>query len=182
MKERTPSKISRQFTSILEASDNKLWGAHVRVPKVIVKDLAGDGSRRVVCMLKGSVTFQCALVPFGKGIFVITVNRKLRQSLGLEIGTKLSVSLSKDTSEYGLPLPDEFREVVHQDPEAGTLFHALTRGRQRTLLYIVGSAKTPDKRIARSIIIAEHLKTNRGKINYRQLHMMLRNQNRRVSP
>ena len=47
-------------------------------------------------------------------------------------------------------------------------------GRRRTLLYTVASAKSPDKRVARAIIILDHLKANKGKINYRQLYFMLR--------
>ena len=109
---------------------------------------------------------------------VITVNKKLRDSLGLAFGMEVDVRLMKDTTEYGLPLPEEFQELLRQDTEGNRLFHALTRGRQRTLLYIVGSAKNPEKRIARSISIIKHLKANRGTINYKQLSAMLKDPRR----
>jgi hypothetical protein len=176
---RTSSKAEEfRFTSTLERSTNKLWGAHVRVPKRIVDKLVEDDSRRVVCTLNGEKQYQCALLPFGDGIFVVSVNKTLRKSLGLEFGKEVEVMLRKDRSEYGLPMPEEFREALRQDAGGDKLFHALTRGRQRTLLYIVGSAKLSDKRIAYAITIITHLKENGGKINYRQLNLALRNSRR----
>jgi len=105
---------------------------------------------------------------------LITVNKKTRDKLGLKAGSKVNVSLRKDESEYGLPMPEELAEVLAQDETGNRLFHALTPGKLRTLLYIVGQVKDPDKRVGRAIAIVEHLKANGGKINYRQLNEELR--------
>ena len=169
--DRTSKAIS--FTSVLERSTNGLWGAHVRAPGRIAAKFAGSDSRRVVCTLNDTEQHQCAILPFGNGTFVITVNKKRRDSLGLEFGMDVEVTLRKDQSKYGLPLPEELQEALRQDAEGSALFHALTPGRRRTLLYTVASAKSPDKRVARAIIVLDHLKANKGKINYRQLYLML---------
>lgn len=163
-----------QFTSILEKSGNKLWGAHVRVPTGVVKRLSDLNERRVVCTLNGSKKYQTALLPFGNGVFIIRVNKKLRDALGLDFGSKVQVSLTKDSSEYGLPLPEELQELLLQDSEGNKLFHALTRGKQRTLLYIVDSVKNPEKRIMRALVIVKHLKSNKGTIDYRKLGAMMK--------
>jgi len=170
MKETRPLR----FTSILERSTNKLWGCHFRVPTRIAKQLFGNNSRRVVCSLNGSAPHQCAILPHGNGRFVITVNKKRRDTLGLDFGMKVSVTLKKDESEYGLPLPEELDELLRQDAEGRKLFHSLTAGRQRTLLHIIGSVKSPEKRVQRAIAVVNHLKVNKGKINYRQLNKSLR--------
>ena len=162
------------FTSTLERSNNRLWGAHVRVPGRIAAKFAGSDSRRVVCTLNGTEQHQCAILPFGNGTFVIAVNKKRRDSLGLEFGMDVEVTLRKDQSKFGLPLPEELQEALRQDAAGSALFHALTPGKRRTLLYTVASAKSPDKRVARALIILDHLKANKGKINYRQLNLMLR--------
>ena len=172
-------KSEIQFTSTLERSTNRLWGAHFRVPAQVVKKLSSHEHRRVVCVLNGVAEYQCAMLPFGNGAFVISVNKQLRDKLKLEFGMDVGVTLRKDTSEYGLPLPEELQMLFKQDKEGDKLFHALTRGRQRTLLYMVGHAKDPDKRIAIAITIIDHLKTNKGKINYRQLFTALKNPSRR---
>lgn len=163
------------FTSTIEISTNKLWGAHFGVPALIARVFEPqDGSRRVVCVLNESVEYQCALLPKGDGSFLITVNKKIRDTLGLKAGSPVRVSLRKDESAYGLPMPEELAELLQQDEDGNRLFQALTPGKQRTLLYIIGSVKQSDKRLARSLAIVEHLKANGGKINYRLLNEDLR--------
>ncbi len=158
------------FTSTLEVSTNKLWGSHFAVPDVIAKSLIEGDDRRVVCTLNEKMEYQCALIPRGDGSFLIMVNKKTRDKLGLQPGSKLDVSLRKDESEYGLPMPEELDELLKQDETGNRLFHALTPGKLRTLLYIVGQPKTSDVRLRRAIGIVEHLKSNDGKINYRKLN------------
>ena len=167
-----------KFTSTLERSTNKLWGSHFGVPKFVARKLIDGKSRRVVCTLNGSAEHQCALLPHGNGSFVISVNKKLRDNLKLEFGMPVQISLRKDDSKYGLPMPEELEELLHQDKEGHRLFHSLTPGRLRTLLYIVGQAKNPDSRIARALIIVQHLKAHKGKINYRQLNVTMRGAHR----
>ncbi len=113
------------------------------------------------------------MLPFGDGVFVISVNKKLRDELGLGFGEEVRVCLKKDKSTYGLPLPDELKELLRQDTEGDELFHALTQGKQRTVLYIIGSVKSPEKRVARAVAVVAHLKANSGKINYKQLYLSL---------
>jgi uncharacterized protein YdeI (YjbR/CyaY-like superfamily) len=86
----------------------------------------------------------------------------------------VDVSLRKDRSKYGLPMPEELQEVLRQDKEGERLFHALTAGKRRTLLHIVGSSRGTDRRIASALVIIRHLKINNGRINYRQLSQQLK--------
>jgi bifunctional DNA-binding transcriptional regulator/antitoxin component of YhaV-PrlF toxin-antitoxin module len=126
-------------------------------------------SRRVVCTINDGHTFQCALLPWTKGGFCIVVNKKIREKLGISHGDKVKVVLEKDESKYGLPMPKELKEVLRQDREADKLFHALTAGKQRTMLYYIAKSKDVDKRIHMSLILAEHLKKNDGKIVFPKL-------------
>jgi hypothetical protein len=178
MKSARPKNDGHRFTSSLEQSHNKLWGCHFRVPTRIAKRLIDGNSRRVVCTLNDSAEYQCAMLPHGNGAFVISVNKQLRDKLGLSFGVEVHVRLANDKSVYGLPMPEEFHELLQQDVEGNSMFHALTRGKQRTLLYIIGSAKGSEKRVTRSIVIVKHLKANRGKINYGQLTLSLKDHRR----
>ena len=107
------------FTSTLEISTNKLWGAHLPVPAPIAQVFLTEGAKRVVCKLNDTVEFQCALLPKGEGVYCIVVNKKIREQLGLREGSTARVSLHKDESEYGLPMPDELAEVLAQPFAAG---------------------------------------------------------------
>lgn len=174
MNRTSTTKGEYSFTSTLERSDNKLWGSHFLVPKKIAEKLIDAESRRVVCMLNESAEFQCAILHYGNGRHVISVNKKLRDTLRIDVGSEVQVLLRKDESEYGLPLPGELEELFKQDTEGKKVFHKLTRGKQRTLLYIISSAKNSEKRIVRAIAIVNHLKANKGKIDYKKLNISLK--------
>ncbi len=163
-----------QFKSFIEESTNKLWGAHFAVPDLVSKALIEGEDRRVVCTLNEKTTYQCAMLPRGDGSFLITVNKKIRDQWKLKTGSQVHISLCKDHSEYGLPMPEEFAEVLTQDPEGSRLFHALTPGKLRTLLYIAGNVKSSDKRFGRALAILNHLKMNDGKIDYKKLNLDLK--------
>jgi hypothetical protein len=158
----------------LVQSHNRLWGCHFGVPNSIAWKLVDGGSRRVFCSINGLAEHQCALLPHGNGSYVVTVNKKLLAALGLSFGARVHVSLRSDESKYGLPMAEELEELLRQDKEGSRLFHSLTAGRQRTLLYIINSAKNTGVKIRRAVIIVRHLKANVGKINYGQLSQMLR--------
>lgn len=167
-----------RFTAILEQSTNKLWSSHLRVPPSVAEKLVRSGSRRVLRTLNECDVHQCALLPFGKGSFVLSVNRKLCEALHLEIGSAVRVGLQRDDSQYGLPMPAELKELFRQDKEGDHLFHSLTQGRQRTLLYIIGSANKPEARAWKASIIIRHLRENNGTIKYRQLTQSLKRPSR----
>jgi hypothetical protein len=132
-----------------------------------------DGSRRVVCTINDSECFQCALLP-SDGNFVIIVNKVKRTRLGIADGDRISVELALDESKYGLPMPEELEEVLNQDPEGDRLFHSLTAGKQRSMLYFIGKIKDIDQRIHNALVVVEHLKKNDGKIVNDQLQAELK--------
>ncbi len=154
------------FQSILEDFNSALWGHHFCVPEAIARPFIEGDNRRVVCTINGSAPFQCALMPKGDGSFFINVNKKLRDKYKLKLGATLEVSLCKDESRYGLPMPEEFEELLAQDEEGDRLFHGLTPGKQRTLLYYIGQPKTADTRLVRAVAVVEHLKANGGKVDF----------------
>lgn len=164
------------FTATLAESGNKLWGFHVLVPPVIARTLLDNDAKRVVCSLNEYTPFQCGLIPKGEQEYCIMVNKKLRDTLHLQTGSVVRVSLTKDESEYGLPVTEELREVLDQDAEGSLLFHALPPGKIRTLLYIAGQVKNSETRIFRALAIIDHLKVNGGKIDYKTLNVSVKEQ------
>lgn len=152
-----------KFVAKLFTSGDSGWH-FIDIPAKIGKKFEKkDGSRRVVCTINDAETFQCALLP-SDGDFVIVVNKTKRDKLKIVAGDKITVDLKSDESQYGLPMPAELREVLNQDPDADKLFHSLTAGKQRSLLYLIGKVKDIDRRIHTALICMEHLKENEGKI------------------
>lgn len=131
--------------------------------KIALRFETDPKTRRVVCTLNGAHTFQCALSP-NKGVFTISVNAEIRKKLNLAEGDEVTVELAEDTSKYGAPMPEDFEEVLRQDPDGERLFHALTAGMQRSLIYLLNGIKNLDRRIHAGLIVLEHLKENNGTV------------------
>lgn len=166
-----PVKLKLRLDSSLEGGGG--WHT-VTVSGDIGRKFPSDGrSRRVVCTINNSESIQAALMPFA-GDFFIMINKGVRSRLGVVPGDVLDIRLETDTSKYGFPMPEEFEEVLRQDDEGDKLFHALTPGKQRSLIYTVSSAKDIDRRIHTAITILEHLKDNDGKVDNKKLQSDLK--------
>ena len=162
-----------EFETTLTKSPLDSGWHYLIVSKEIEKKFAFEGkSKRVICSINGGESFQCALMPWGEVSYII-VNKQKRDALGIVAGDTVSVQLVKDESEYGLPMPEELREVLNQDAEGDRLFHELTKGKQRSLLYAIGKPKDIDLRIHYSLIVVEHLKEH-GKIMDKVLYEELK--------
>ncbi|MEO6132872.1 MAG: YdeI/OmpD-associated family protein [Saprospiraceae bacterium] len=158
-----------EFTAKLENFNSKLWTYHIKVPNPVAVHYLEQGDKRVVCTLNDAVTVQCAIMAAGEGVYFININKKLRDQLKLKEGSKVSVSLEKDNSEYGLPFPEELKELMDQDRPGANYFNELPPGKQRNIIYYVNQVKNSELRIYRGMIFLEHLKKNKGKLNFREI-------------
>ncbi|MGH9945923.1 MAG: YdeI/OmpD-associated family protein [Pyrinomonadaceae bacterium] len=163
-----------KFKSPLEITDSKPPWHILRVPKTKVESFGFKGNlRRVVCALNGTEPFNCSLFP-SKGDYFITLGKPLRKRLGVEVGDKVTIELSKDESKYGMPMPEEFAEVLRQDLDGDQRFNALSPGDQRLMLKLIVFVKNPDRRIARALAGIELLKMSGGKFDFHAQHLAMR--------
>ena len=168
------SQNSVQFKTSLTRSTNDSGWHFLLVEKKIVGKFGFEGkSKRIVCTINGGEGFQCALLPWGD-LFYIIVNKQKRDALGIVAGDTVDILLERDESKYGLPIPEEFEEVLKQDPEGDKLFHGLTAGKQRSILYQLSKPKDIDVRIHQALLIVDHLKENDGKIIDKKLYEELK--------
>lgn len=166
-----------QFTTTVRNFNSTLWHFYIAVTEEQAAPFLEVNDRRVVCTLNSSLELQCALMPKGDGGFFININKKIRDKLKLKEGSQVEVLLRKDDSEYGLPMPEEMAEILAQDEAGNQYFHALTPGKQRSLLYIAGQPKTSEVRLKRALVLVEHLKANLGKVVFKQLALDLKEAN-----
>ena len=170
------SKVT--FTGNLEDFQSDLWRGHIPVPEGIARQFIEGDNRRVICTLNGEVSFHCALMS-SKEYWFVLVNMELRKKLLLDIGDKVEVALEKDHSEYGMPVPESFQVLLDQDEEGAAHFHALTMGKRRSLIYMVGKVKNVDSQINKGMAVLDHLKQNKGKLNFRELNALIKIYNKR---
>ena len=148
---------------------------HIIVPKRISKAILDKKIKRLLCTLDDTIQLNSALMPNGEGEYFITINKDVVKKLKLKVGGDVSVMLEEDKSKYGMPMPQEFEEILYQDPEVDKIFHSLTAGKQRSLLYMIGKPKGIETRVKKAIVIAEYLKDCQGNLDYKELNIAFKN-------
>jgi hypothetical protein len=164
-----------KFRSRLDKEDNSdIYHWFFAVENDIAEQFIEGTDRRIVCTVNGLVKYHCAIHADGVGGYRIMLNRERCKKLGLVRGEEISVEVEKDRSEYGVPIGEELREVLDQNPEADQLFHSFTKGMQRTLIYWVNNVKNPDIRIRRALVMTDHIVTQGGKPDYKLLNVEIK--------
>lgn len=149
--------------------ENQVWYTVLPVDKEDVLSLI-EGDKRIILKFKDGEKMHCALMPDGTGNFFININKKIRKRQGIVLGEEIEVTLTKDTSKYGMPVPEEYEEIWSFDDEFKQYFHELTPGRQRNLLHLVNKVKSKEVRIKKVLTIRDYLVDVKGKIDFKELN------------
>jgi Domain of unknown function (DUF1905) len=161
-----------KFTGFLSVFDaNSLsWEKHIPIPDEIFSAMIKIATdKRIVCTINNSLSFHCAMMP--KGTFhYILVNNETCKKLKLNINDEVSVEIVKDDSKYGINISEELEEVLFSDPEGSLLFHRLTSGKQRSLIHIINKVKNSQTKIEKSFVVLEHLKRQKGVLDFKKLN------------
>lgn len=164
-----------KFKCILEKfQKSKVWSYHFKIPNSIAVELLKDG-KRIVCTVNNILTYQCGILSAGSLGFFINVNQIIREKANISLNDEVSLLLKKDTSNYGLPVPKVFQELVKQDSNFNKIFHSLTKGKQRSLIHIVGSFKSEHKQLEKLMIIRDYLIQVNGNLDFKDLLVAFRN-------
>lgn len=158
------------FKAPLEKFEDTLYMVHVKVPNEIREAFAAKKIKRIMSSVNGSTPTHNAFLSAGNGIYYIKLSKNTLKEIGADMGDLLQVNIEEDTSKYGMAIPEEMEELLRQDEEGSVLFHKLTPGKIRSLLFKVGGFKSSDKRIEKSVIILEHLKANEGVLDWKMLN------------
>ena len=164
--------METRFKSKITTVDSTLgWHCFIQVPEKIAKKFIDGKDRRIICSINNVLTIQAALMPSKEGYSYILLNKANRNKLKLKENENelVEVVLTKDNSEYGVPVPEFFKELCYQDPEGNNIFHALTIGKQRSLLHYIIKPKAESKQLEKALIIFDYLKSVNGKLDYKEL-------------
>lgn len=124
-----------------------------------VEPFLKNGNKRVICWINEQEAVHVALLPVQQGQFYwIRLGAAWCKKLKLRTGSTLTIRLKSDDTPHQFDVPEEWTEVMATDPEAEAVFQSLTPGNQRSLLYLVLKMRSTDKRIEKSLMIAEKLK------------------------
>ncbi len=168
-----------KFKTTVGLLTNNVYFGHIHIPKIVYDKMTTDGNKRVLCTVNDNEYFHAGLMPKGEGNFFIMLNKKRMKAFQLEPGQEVTITLEKDTSKYGMHMPQEFQEVLDSDPEGESYFEQLTDGKKRNLIHLVAKVKNIDLKITKALIICDHLKANQGKIDFKLLNEAMKVKNRK---
>lgn len=170
-------------TKLARADDDRNYGdvyyTVLPIPHVVVTELLKreKNPSRVVVNINGHGNMSSGLMPDGKGDFFITVSKEVRKRFDLELDDEVSLIIEPDDSEYGMPLPEELAELWAVDEEAYRVFHLMTPGKQRSLIYLIAKPKGAETRIKKAVQFSEYLKSVNGKLDYKELNAYVKADN-----
>jgi hypothetical protein len=144
------------MNSLLEKFSNGM--RYIMLDKKTIAAITKGGNKRAICKLNEAVEFHCALMPKKEGGYFVIIGSTVCKKLKLKEGSKISATFIIDKTDYQFDMPEELKEVLNSDKEGNKLFHALTEGNQRGLIYLVTQIKSVDKRIERALKIMERIK------------------------
>jgi hypothetical protein len=163
--------VKKKFkTQVAKLEDDRVYMYHIVVPPKIHDFFKEKKQKRLICSIEGLAPYPSAILTVKGGYYYINLNKERLKKLKIQPGAEVVVVLEADTSEYGMPMPPEIEEIFSQDEEVKTVFHKLTPGKQRSLLYIIGKIKTESKRIEKAIIMTNYLKRVNGKLDFKELN------------
>lgn len=138
-----------------------LQGSHsLVIPEDFALLFLDQGHKRVQvsAVFEGSsIRFYAALQKYNRQ-YVITFGKRYQKQLGVFPNDYFQLQLIEDTSKYGVEMPEELKAVLSSDDEAHRIFHSLTEGRIRSLIYMISRYKNSQTKIDKSIILAHNLK------------------------
>ncbi len=159
-----------EFTQQIAILDSNVWSYHLPVPIAVSNHFLEQKIKRLIATFNKEIELHCALMPKGDGSYFININKEIRKKLGSFVGDEIHIHLREDTSKYGMPLPEEMEALLEIDEEGNNYFHALTPGKQRSLLYMVGKPKNSDTRLKKALAIIDYLKYVKGKLDFKELN------------
>jgi hypothetical protein len=123
-----------------------------------VTKITKNNNKRAICTINETESFHCGLMPKKEVGFFIIVGSTICKKLKIKEGSTITASFEIDKTAYQFEMPEELEEVLNTDEEANTIFHSLTAGNQRGLIYLLSLVKSSDKKIERALKIAERIK------------------------
>ena len=151
------------------------WHIHIPIPADIFQKMLIDSpNKRIICNLNNSHVFHCAMLP--KGVFhYILLNTEICKKLQLKPNDTVMVEIEADKTKYGINISEEMLAVLDSDDVGKILFEKLSPGILRSTIYLLNKVKNPQSRIEKTFVVLDHLKRNKGVLNFKILNEDFKN-------
>ena len=146
------------------------WTSIIIIPDEIYnKMILLAPNKRIICTINNKFTFHCGMIPKNPFHYIMLSKEKIKE-LKLNLDEEFLVEIIPDKSEFGIDISDEFQEVLDSDEIGKKWFAKLTPGKQRSLIYLMNKTKNTNLKIEKCFVILEHLKKNKGTLDFELLN------------
>jgi len=141
-------------TLILQFAEQgeKTGWSYIEIPADIAQQLKPNNKKsfRVRGMLDGFAVNGMALMPMGKGNFIMALKAEVRKGIHKKAGAMLQVRLEEDL-DYKVEVPDDLKECFDFEPEAWIFFNSLPKSHRDYFIKWIEGAKTNETRNKRIV-------------------------------
>ena len=141
-------------TLILQFAEQgeKTGWSYIEIPADIAQQLKPNNKKsfRVRGMLDGFAVSGMALMPMGKGNFIMALKAEVRKGIHKKAGAMLQVRLEEDL-DYKVEVPDDLKECFDFEPEAWIFFNSLPKSHRDYFIKWIEGAKTNETRNKRIV-------------------------------
>ncbi len=143
-----------EFWAVIEDAGG--GGTFVTVP-FDVEATFGKKRVKVKATIDG-VPYRGSLMRMGKPCHMLGVLKEIRDKIGKGPGDQVHVVVEEDTEPRLVEVPEDLRQALDVDPEAGKFFDGLSYTHQKEYVNWVIEAKRPETRQSRILKVMDMLK------------------------
>lgn len=148
-----------RFEGVLEANIMQFYHG-IYVPFDVEQTYGSRGRVRMLVQFNGHPC-ERALIPDGNGRHFLILGGDLRREIGLTLGERVTVSLTRDTRPDGEEEPcEELAAAIEFEDGAAEKYALLKPGQRRGLNYYITQGKRPETRAKRAVEVAHKIATS----------------------
>jgi hypothetical protein len=143
----------QKFKAVLEKPEDGMDTAFISVPFDVETIFGKKGHVKVKATFDG-FPYRGLLANMGTGCHTIGVRKDIRAAIGKQVGDIVDVTLTLDTEERTIDVPDDLLKAFNKTKKAQTLFETLSFTNKKEYVNWITSAKkteTREKRIQETI-------------------------------
>lgn len=148
---RTMVEFNTIILQFAEQGEKTGW-SYIEVPADLAQQMKPGNKKsfRVRGMLDALPVRGMALMPMGKGDFIMALKADVRKRLHKNSGAMLQAKLEEDV-DFKIEVPDDLQECFDFEPEAFEFFNSLPKSHREYFIKWIDEAKTTETRAKRIV-------------------------------
>lgn len=142
------------FTGIIQQNGD-MNAAFVEFPFSAEELFGKKGQVKIKATFDGKVEYRGSLAKMKSACHILGLTQEIRKQLGKTFGDEVFVSLVEDKEERTVDIADDIAVVFNEDPDAKTLFDAMSYTHRKEYIRWIEEARKPETRENRKIKMIE---------------------------